>query len=129
VLEEEMTTAELLEQWRETVRASELAARLAKIAAESVERSRKGAVAAEELAQLAERAAAAANEQPRRRDARLMPPLSSPAKTSRIRRRTRPHSRLRKALRRGRAGSITKPKKTLGTGWAGTGPSPRCDLS
>lgn len=57
-----MTTADLLEQWREAVRASELAARLAKIAAESVERSTKGAAAAEELARLAERAAAAAGE-------------------------------------------------------------------
>lgn len=62
MLEEEMSTAELLEQWREALRASELAARLAKIAAESVARTAKEADAAEELAKLAERAAAAATE-------------------------------------------------------------------
>jgi hypothetical protein len=62
VFEEPMSTAELLEQWREAIRASELAARLAKIAAASVERTAKDAAASEELAKLAERAAAAANE-------------------------------------------------------------------
>lgn len=61
VIEEPMTTAELLEQWREATRAAELAARLAKMAAESVDRTEKGATAAEELAQLAERAAEAAS--------------------------------------------------------------------
>jgi len=57
-----MSTAELLEQWREAVRASELAARLARMAAESVERTAREADAAEELAKLAERAADAASE-------------------------------------------------------------------
>jgi hypothetical protein len=62
VFDEPMTTADLLEQWREAIRASELAARLAKIAAESVERTAREATASEELAKLAERAAAAATE-------------------------------------------------------------------
>ena len=62
VNEEPMSTAELLEQWREAIRASELAARLAKIAADSVERTASQATAAEELAKLAERAAEAASE-------------------------------------------------------------------
>jgi hypothetical protein len=62
MFEEPMSTAELLEQWREAIRASELAARLAKIAADSVERTAKDATASEELARLAERAAAAANQ-------------------------------------------------------------------
>ena len=62
MFEEEMSTAELLEQWREATRAAELAARLAKMAADSVERTSKGAIRAEDLAQLAERAAAAASE-------------------------------------------------------------------
>lgn len=61
MIEEPMTTAELLEQWREATRAAELAARLAKMAADSVDRTEKGASAAEELAQLAERAAEAAS--------------------------------------------------------------------
>jgi hypothetical protein len=62
MFEEEMSTADLLEQWREAIRASELAARLAKLAAESVERTAKDATAAEELAQLAERAVTASME-------------------------------------------------------------------
>jgi hypothetical protein len=57
-----MNTADLLEQWREAIRASELAARLAKMAAESVERTAREATAAEELAKLAERASEAASE-------------------------------------------------------------------
>ena len=57
-----MSTAELLEQWREAIRASELASRLAKIAADSVQRTERDAVASEELAKLAERAADAAAE-------------------------------------------------------------------
>ena len=52
-----MTTAELLEQWREATRAAELAERLAKLAQASVERSDKDAIAAQEIAKMAERAA------------------------------------------------------------------------
>jgi hypothetical protein len=56
-----MNTAELLEQWREAIRASELAARLAKMAADTVERTAREATAAEDLALLAEGAAEAAS--------------------------------------------------------------------
>ena len=62
MFEVQMTTAELLEQWREATRAAELAEGLAKMAAESQRRTAAGAAAAEELAGLAERAAAAATE-------------------------------------------------------------------
>ena len=52
-----LTTAQLLEQWREATRAAELAERLAELAKASAERSDRGAHAAEEIARLAERAA------------------------------------------------------------------------
>jgi len=52
-----MTTAELLEQWRDATRAAELAERLAKLAEVSVERSDRDATLAREIAQIAERAA------------------------------------------------------------------------
>ena len=52
-----MTTAELLEQWREATRAAELAERLAKLAKASVERSDRDAVAAREISRIAARAA------------------------------------------------------------------------
>ena len=58
--EEVLTTEDLLEQWREAVRASELADRLAKLALESVERADQSALGAEEIARMAERAAKAA---------------------------------------------------------------------
>ena len=58
--EEVLTTEDLLEQWREAVRASELADRLAKMALESVERADQSAVGAEEIARMAERAVKAA---------------------------------------------------------------------
>ena len=57
MIEEPMTTGELLEQWREATRAAELADRLAKLAQASVERSDRDAVAAEEIAKIAQRAA------------------------------------------------------------------------
>jgi len=60
VFDEEMTTQELLEQWREATRAAELAERLAKLASQSVERADRDAAAVEELARLAKRAAQAA---------------------------------------------------------------------
>ena len=62
MVEKQATTAELLEHWREATRSSELAARLAKMAADAVLRTESSATAAEELAQLAERVATAANE-------------------------------------------------------------------
>ena len=52
-----MTTAELLEEWREATRAAQLAERLAEIAKASVERSDRDALAANEIATMAERAA------------------------------------------------------------------------
>jgi hypothetical protein len=52
-----MSTGELLEQWREATRAAELAERLAKLAQQSVERSDKDSLAAQEIARIAERAA------------------------------------------------------------------------
>jgi hypothetical protein len=60
VQEEVLTTEDLLEQWREAVRASELADRLAKLALESAERADRSAVGADEIARMAERAAKAA---------------------------------------------------------------------
>ena len=52
-----MTTAQLLEEWREATRAAQLAERLAEIARASVERSDRDALAAGEIATMAERAA------------------------------------------------------------------------
>jgi hypothetical protein len=60
VFDEVMSPQELLEQWREATRAAELAERLAKLAAQSVERADRDAAAAEDLAKLAKRAAQAA---------------------------------------------------------------------
>jgi hypothetical protein len=57
MFEEPMTTSELLEQWREATRAAELADRLAKLAKDSVERSDRDSIAAQEIAKIAERAA------------------------------------------------------------------------
>jgi len=57
VNDETVATKDLLEQWREATRAADLAERLAKLAAESVERSDHGAAAAEDIARMAERAA------------------------------------------------------------------------
>ena len=57
MLDEPLTTADLLEQWREATRAAELAERLAKLAQTSVERSDRDAVAAQEIAKIAETAA------------------------------------------------------------------------
>lgn len=57
VIDEPMSTSELLEQWREATRAAELAERLARLAQTSVERSDRDAVAAQEIARVAGRAA------------------------------------------------------------------------
>ena len=57
-----MTTADLLEQWREATRAAELAKRLAETALEAAERADRTALASEEIAQLAERTAEAATQ-------------------------------------------------------------------
>ena len=54
------TTAELLEAWRETTRAADLADRLARIATESAEAADQTALDAEKIATMAERAAVAA---------------------------------------------------------------------
>jgi hypothetical protein len=60
VIEEPMATADLLEAWREAIRAAELADRLAKIALDAVERTARNAAESEEIAEMAERAAEAA---------------------------------------------------------------------
>jgi hypothetical protein len=60
VLEEPVTTADLLDKWREATRAAELAQRLAESAIEAAARADRSAVASEEIAQMAERAAEAA---------------------------------------------------------------------
>lgn len=60
VLDETVTTAELLTAWREATRAAELAERLSALAAETADRADTNAQASEEIADLAEQAAAAA---------------------------------------------------------------------
>jgi hypothetical protein len=62
VFDEPMTTADLLEKWREATRAAELAKRLAESALEAAERADRTALASEEIAQMAERTATAAAE-------------------------------------------------------------------
>jgi hypothetical protein len=57
MLEEPMSTGELLEQWREATRAAQLAERLAELAKASVEQSDRDALVAREIAKMAERAA------------------------------------------------------------------------
>lgn len=52
-----MSTSELLDQWREATRAAELAERLAKLAQQSVERSDRDSLGAQEIARIAQRAA------------------------------------------------------------------------
>jgi hypothetical protein len=59
--DEIVSTADLLEQWRDATRAAELAERLAKMAAESADRSDRGAAVAKEIARMAERAAKSAD--------------------------------------------------------------------
>lgn len=58
--DEVLSTADLLEQWREATRAAELAERLAKMASDSAARADQAAIGAEEIARMAERAAKAA---------------------------------------------------------------------
>jgi hypothetical protein len=60
VIDEPVTTADLLEKWREATRAAELAKRLAEAALETAERADRSAVASEDIANMAERAAQAA---------------------------------------------------------------------
>jgi len=55
VIDEPVTTADLLEAWREATRAADLAERLAKLAAETSERADLSADASEEVAKLAEK--------------------------------------------------------------------------
>lgn len=55
--DEELTTGELLEQWRDATRAAELAERLANLAKLSVDRSDRDAAGAQEIAKIAQRAA------------------------------------------------------------------------
>lgn len=55
-----VSTADLLDAWREAMRAAELAERLARLAEATAEDADESAVASEEIAQLAERAAVAA---------------------------------------------------------------------
>jgi hypothetical protein len=57
VEDEELTTGELLEQWRDATRAAELAERLANLAKQSVDRSDRDAAGAQEIAKIAQRAA------------------------------------------------------------------------
>jgi hypothetical protein len=55
-----ISTADLLEAWRETMRAAELAERLARLAEATADDADESAAGSEEIAQLAERAAVAA---------------------------------------------------------------------
>ena len=61
MLDEPVTTADLLNAWREATRAADLAERLARLAAETAERAGVSADVAEELALMAEQTAASAN--------------------------------------------------------------------
>ncbi len=58
----DVTTADLLEAWREATRAAELAKRLAKLAADTAARADVRAGVAEELATMAQKAAEAAED-------------------------------------------------------------------
>jgi hypothetical protein len=60
VFEEPMTTSDLLEAWREAVRAADLAERLAKLALEAVQTADVNAGASAEIATMAQEAADAA---------------------------------------------------------------------
>ena len=60
VLEEPVTTSDLLNAWREATRAADLAERLATLAAETARRATVSADTAEEIAAMAERAAESA---------------------------------------------------------------------
>lgn len=55
--DEKPTTADLLEAWRETTRAADLAERLATIALEAADHAERDAEASEDIARMAERAA------------------------------------------------------------------------
>ena len=57
-----MTTADLLQKWRDAITAAELARRLAEVAKHAADDADESAVASEALARLAEKAAVAAEE-------------------------------------------------------------------
>ena len=58
--DEVVTIDQLLTEWRDATRAAELAERLARMAAETVERADRDAIASEDVARMAERTAKAA---------------------------------------------------------------------
>ena len=60
MVDEPVTTSDLLDVWRDAMRAAELAARLAEVAAEKAQQAELNAAGAEEVAGLAEQLAAAA---------------------------------------------------------------------
>jgi len=61
-MEGDLTTADLLEAWRDATRAAELAERLATVALKAAERADASALASEDIATLAESAAEAATQ-------------------------------------------------------------------
>ena len=61
MLDETVTTADLLDAWREAVRAAELAERLARLASETASQADVNAGAAEEVAVMAEHVAQSAS--------------------------------------------------------------------
>jgi hypothetical protein len=60
VIDETMSTSDLLEAWREATRAAELSERLARVALEAADLADQNAMASEEISRMAERAAEAA---------------------------------------------------------------------
>lgn len=77
-----MSTSDLLEQWREATRAAELADRLVQLAQASAERSDNDALAAEEIAKMAEDTAEHAERAGRGK--RQTAPLRSRARTAEV---------------------------------------------
>jgi hypothetical protein len=60
--DEPVTTSDLLEKWREATRAAELARRLAGVAQQASTKADESVLASKEIAEMAERAARAAEE-------------------------------------------------------------------
>ena len=83
LMQDTLSTEDLLEQWREATRAAQLAERLAKLAASSVERADQAAAGAAEIAQMAERTAQSAEHaaQAARRAADLAASIATEART------------------------------------------------